>query len=146
MITHPCFQIDCKPIRNINFLILFGEFGVKVDTSQIFDFHNFEHIVNGDIVVGVSGQNMTLIVENSVFLYRCAAFYARQFCFFDTIRGGAIVVVDVANVVIRGRHIGHVVEISSIVSWQFPAFYIRIPCGGLLSNERKKPIMETCND
>lgn len=135
--TYAGFQINCEPIRYVNFLIMFLEFGVKVDASQIFDFQHFQYIVNGDILVGVSGQNVSFVVEDGIFLDRSSAFYARQFGFFTGAGGGGavIIIVDVAAVVIGRCTVGHNAETVSVVPRQFPAFDIRVPCGCLSMNQ-----------
>lgn len=129
--TYAGFQIHCEPIRYVNFLIIFRELGLEIDGAQIFDFHHLEDVVNGDIFVGVFGQNATLIVEDGVFFDRCSAFYARQFGFFAaTIGGGTAVIIIVvvivvdAVVVIRRNSVSHNAKTVSIVSGQFPAFDI----------------------
>lgn len=122
--TYACFQIHCEPIRYINFLIIFRELGFKVDGSQIRDFHHLEYVINGDIVVGVSRQNVALIVEDDTFFDCCSALDACQFRCFAGAVGGAVVIIVDGTIVVICRRIRHNAETVAILPWQFPAFYI----------------------
>lgn len=138
--TYACFEIHCKPIRNIHFLVSLRELGLKVDGSQVLDFDHFEDIVNGHIVVRVFGQDITFVVDDGILFDSCTAFDARQLGLLGSGAAGAavIIVTDDAIIIIRCNAVAHYAETVSIVSRQFPAFYIRVPRCCLRPNENKR--------